>query len=168
MQAIFDFPAVQRFTADSNDRVHRCENGEAKPYGERITTYFQACDEFRAFMSEWAQAVFSGRIAFDRETEPSNSSKAPWLRCCKLSMSEIPKPGAAASNTTERIAVYVSSASGRCMGKRWTGSSISITWSHLRRSGSSIALIQSRICGPCAQTAMLFCTPADLRITSKR
>jgi hypothetical protein len=72
MQAIFDMPAVRRFTADTSDRIHRDEAGEgtsSNDLAERITCHAQACDEFRAFLSEWAQAVFSGRVAFDPEIE---------------------------------------------------------------------------------------------------
>ena len=82
MLATFDLPSVRRFIAGSNDRVDRFDADEGiigSDLGKKITCYAQACDEFRAFLSQWAQAVFSGRVAFDREIEDLSKREGKQL-----------------------------------------------------------------------------------------
>jgi hypothetical protein len=82
MQAVLDLPAVRRFTDEMNDRVRRGDNGEGvvrSDLDESIRFHVQLCDEFRTFVDEWALAVFSGRIAFDREVEDLLKREASHL-----------------------------------------------------------------------------------------
>jgi hypothetical protein len=64
--------AARRFTDELNDRARRCDNREGmicSNLDESINHYVQLCRDLRGYVNEWARAVFTGRVAFDREVE---------------------------------------------------------------------------------------------------
>jgi hypothetical protein len=72
MPATLDLLAVRRFTDDVNDRLRRCENGEGmvcSNLDENIGYYVQLCGELRAYVNQWARAIFTGQAAFDQAIE---------------------------------------------------------------------------------------------------
>jgi len=72
MPATLDLPAVRRFTEDLNDRLRRCDNGEGiicSNLDESINYYVQLCSELRAYVNQWARAIFTGEVAFDPAVE---------------------------------------------------------------------------------------------------
>jgi len=72
MAGTLDLTAVRHFTDDLNEQVRRCENGEGmvcSDLDQTVSHYGQLCSQLRAFIDQWAQAVFSGQIAFDPEVD---------------------------------------------------------------------------------------------------
>lgn len=72
MQATLDLLAVRRFTEDLKERVRQCDNGEGmicSNLDETITHYVRLCAELRAYMIQWARAVFTGEVGFDSAVE---------------------------------------------------------------------------------------------------
>jgi hypothetical protein len=70
--ATLDLMAVQRFTAELNDRLRRCDNGEGMicvSLDESINYYVQLCAELRTYVNQWARAIFTGQVAFDQAVE---------------------------------------------------------------------------------------------------
>lgn len=72
MTAPLDLAAVRRFTDDLNEQVRRCETGEGTvcaDLDQTLSHYVQLCSELRAYIDQWAQAVFSGQLEFDPEID---------------------------------------------------------------------------------------------------
>lgn len=72
MSATLDLSAVRRFTEDLNERLRQCDNGEGmmcSTLDKRITHYAQQCSELRAYINQWARAIFTGETAFDPAIE---------------------------------------------------------------------------------------------------
>jgi hypothetical protein len=72
MPATLDLVAVRRFTDDLNERLRRCDNGEAmicSNLDESINHYVLLCSQLRAYVNQWARAVFTGQVAFDQAVE---------------------------------------------------------------------------------------------------
>ena len=72
MPATLDLTAVRRFTEDLNDRLRRCDNGEGiicSSLDESINHYVHLCEELRAYVNQWARAVFEGQVAFEQAVE---------------------------------------------------------------------------------------------------
>ena len=72
MLATLDLFTVRRFADDLNDRLRRCDNGEGMICGnldESINHYAQLCGELRAYIRQWARAIFTGKVAFDPAVE---------------------------------------------------------------------------------------------------
>jgi len=72
MSAALDLSTVRRFTADLNDKLTRCDNGEGMvcaSLDERINYYVETCGELREYVNRWARAIFTGELPFESETE---------------------------------------------------------------------------------------------------
>ena len=72
MPATLDISAVRRFTDDLNDRLRQCDNGEGmfcSNLSATINYYVQLCGELRAYVNQWARAIFTGQTAFDQDVE---------------------------------------------------------------------------------------------------
>jgi hypothetical protein len=72
MPATLDLLAVRRFTDDLNERLRQCDNGEGmicSNLDESINHYVQLCGELRAYVNQWARAIFTGQTAFDQAVE---------------------------------------------------------------------------------------------------
>jgi hypothetical protein len=72
MLATFDLPAVRHFTEDLKERQRRCDNGEGMICSDldaTINYHMQLCQELRHVINDWAQAVFTGQVAFDPAVE---------------------------------------------------------------------------------------------------
>lgn len=72
MAATLDLMAVRRFTEDLNDRLRQCDNGEGiicTNLDETVNHYVLLCSECRAYLNQWARAIFTGQVAFDQATE---------------------------------------------------------------------------------------------------
>ena len=72
MPATLDLVAVRRFTEDLNERLRRCDHGEGmicSNLDESINHYVQLCGELRAYINQWARAIFTGQASFDPEVE---------------------------------------------------------------------------------------------------
>jgi len=72
MPATLDLFAVRRFTEDLNERIRRCDNGEGmicSTLEKSIDHYVQLCGELRAYVNQWARAIFTGQTAFDPAVE---------------------------------------------------------------------------------------------------
>jgi len=72
MSAILDLPAVRRFTEDLTDRLRRCDNGEGaicSNLDESINHYVHLCGDLRAYINQWARAIFTKQVAFDPAVE---------------------------------------------------------------------------------------------------
>lgn len=72
MLATLDLAAVRRFTADLNERLRRCDNGEGvecSTLENSINRYVQLCEELQRGVERWAQAVFSGEVLLDPAVE---------------------------------------------------------------------------------------------------
>src|SRR5579883_835204 len=72
MLATFDLPAVSRFAAELRKRQRQCETGEGmicSNLDESINCHADLCRDLLSTLSEWASAVFKGRIAFDHQVE---------------------------------------------------------------------------------------------------
>lgn len=72
MSAANDLFAVRSFTDDLNERMRRCDNGEGmicSNLEQSIDHYVQLCGELRAYVNQWARAIFTGQVAFDPEVE---------------------------------------------------------------------------------------------------
>jgi hypothetical protein len=72
MPATLDLTAVRRFAEDLNSRLHRCDNGEGMECStleNTIRHYADLCCELQICVERWADAVFTGEIAFDPEVE---------------------------------------------------------------------------------------------------
>ena len=62
MPATLDLDAVRRFTDDLNDQLRKCDTSEGmicSTLDESINYYAQLCLELRAFIQEWAHAIFT-------------------------------------------------------------------------------------------------------------
>lgn len=82
MAGTLDLTAVRRFTDDLNEQVRRCENGEGmvcSNLDESIGHYVRLCAELRAYIGQWAQAVFSGKLEFDPEVDSLLNAEARRL-----------------------------------------------------------------------------------------
>jgi hypothetical protein len=72
MPATLDLSAVRRFTDDLNERLRQCDNGEGmfcSNLSATINHYVQLCGELRAYLNQWARAIFTGQTAFDQAVE---------------------------------------------------------------------------------------------------
>lgn len=72
MPATVDLPAARRFTDDLNERLRRCDNGEGmicSNLEESINHYVQLCGELRAYVNQWARAIFTRQVTFDQAVE---------------------------------------------------------------------------------------------------
>jgi len=72
MPAILDISAARRFTDDLNERLRQCDNGEGmfcSNLSATIDHYVQLCGELRAYVNQWARAIFTGQTAFDQAVE---------------------------------------------------------------------------------------------------
>jgi len=72
MPFALDLMAMRRFTEDLKDRRSRCDNGEGmicSTLDESINHYVQFCGELRAYINQWARAIFTGQGAFDQAVE---------------------------------------------------------------------------------------------------
>lgn len=72
MLATLDLAAVRRFTANLNERLRRCDNGEGMECStleNSINHYVQLCEELQRGVERWAHAVFSGEVSLDPAVE---------------------------------------------------------------------------------------------------
>jgi hypothetical protein len=64
--------AVRRFTEELNTRLRQCDNGEGmicNNLDESINYYVGLCAALRAYVNNWARAIFTGQVAFDQAVE---------------------------------------------------------------------------------------------------
>ena len=107
MQAILDLPAVRVFAAELRDRIRHRENGNGSMHGDSgrdACYYVQACDDFHAFAGGWAKAVFSGRVAFEREAEDLLKGEAEHLLREATGAAALARGTDAVSELEDRIA----------------------------------------------------------------
>ena len=82
MSATLDLPAVRRFTDDLKDRLHRCDDGEGMVCSNldgTINFYVELCGELRAYVNQWARAIFTGQLTFDPAVEALLKDEARQL-----------------------------------------------------------------------------------------
>ena len=68
----FDLAEVRSFTADLENRLTRCDNGEGMECATldaALQHYAETCCRFAEEVRRWGRGVFSGQVAFDPETE---------------------------------------------------------------------------------------------------
>lgn len=72
MAAHLDLPGVREFTDRLNERLRQCENGEGmlcSSLDEKINYHVQLCRDLRAYINDWAKAIFTGQATSDTAVE---------------------------------------------------------------------------------------------------
>ncbi len=68
MPPTLDLPTVRAFTEDLAEQIRRCDKGEGS-VEDSINHYLRLCGELRAYINQWARAIFTGQLEFDPDVE---------------------------------------------------------------------------------------------------
>jgi hypothetical protein len=72
MPATLDLNSMRQFTADLNNRLRQCDNGEGmvcSNLDETIRYYVELCRKLRGYINQWTRAVFTAEVRFESEVE---------------------------------------------------------------------------------------------------
>lgn len=69
MLTTYDLASVERFAANFQSRLEGCEGGFCEDLDNTLRCTRELCRELRTEINQWAEAVFTGRLAHDPAVE---------------------------------------------------------------------------------------------------